>query len=176
MDYAIVYSENYLAHHGIKGQKWGVRRFQNADGTYTAAGEVRYGRSRKQADLKQDPRYKSALSASNKQGVVGDLNKATKAAKDINDSSTNIEKMHYKYKAKRMSDEKLQEEIDKMVAKQEATADRRALENRYKELKNQEVNTGREVVRDILGVAGNVTTGLTAAATLYLLARQIMNG
>lgn len=34
--------ENYLCHHGIKGQKWGVRRFQNEDGTYTAAGRERY--------------------------------------------------------------------------------------------------------------------------------------
>lgn len=32
----------YLQHHGIKGQKWGVRRFQNADGSYTAAGKKRY--------------------------------------------------------------------------------------------------------------------------------------
>lgn len=34
----------YLAHHGIKGQKWGVRRFQNPDGSYTDAGKKRYGR------------------------------------------------------------------------------------------------------------------------------------
>ena len=35
------YYTNYLEHHGIKGQKWGVRRFQNKDGTRTAAGKAR---------------------------------------------------------------------------------------------------------------------------------------
>lgn len=32
-----------LYHHGIKGQKWGVRRYQNDDGTLTAEGKERYG-------------------------------------------------------------------------------------------------------------------------------------
>lgn len=32
-----------LQHHGILGQKWGVRRFQNIDGSYTDAGRHRYG-------------------------------------------------------------------------------------------------------------------------------------
>lgn len=36
----ITHSE--LAHHGIKGQKWGVRRYQNADGSYKAGSEGRY--------------------------------------------------------------------------------------------------------------------------------------
>lgn len=34
---------NELIHYGIKGQKWGLRRFQNPDGTLTAAGKRRYG-------------------------------------------------------------------------------------------------------------------------------------
>ena len=34
---------NALYHHGIKGQKWGVRRFQNKDGSLTPAGKERYG-------------------------------------------------------------------------------------------------------------------------------------
>lgn len=33
---------NYLYHHGIKGQKWGVRRYQNSDGSLTNAGRKRY--------------------------------------------------------------------------------------------------------------------------------------
>lgn len=37
------YRTNELYHHGIKGQKWGVRRYQNPDGSLTAAGKKRYG-------------------------------------------------------------------------------------------------------------------------------------
>lgn len=41
--YYIERSDEYLAHHGVKGQKWGVRRYQNEDGTFTAEGKKRYG-------------------------------------------------------------------------------------------------------------------------------------
>lgn len=38
------YPSNYLCHYGILGQKWGIRRFQNEDGSYTPEGKDRYGK------------------------------------------------------------------------------------------------------------------------------------
>ena len=35
-------TENELVHYGIKGMKWGVRRYRNKDGTLTPAGKKRY--------------------------------------------------------------------------------------------------------------------------------------
>jgi hypothetical protein len=34
--------DTYLSHHGIKDQKWGVRRYQNKDGSLTGAGKRRF--------------------------------------------------------------------------------------------------------------------------------------
>lgn len=38
----VVNRETCLAHHGIMGQRWGIRRYQNYDGSYTSAGLKRY--------------------------------------------------------------------------------------------------------------------------------------
>jgi len=47
-------NEYELYHHGIKGQKWGVRRYQNANGTLTSAGRKRYsGKPSKQMQRAQ---------------------------------------------------------------------------------------------------------------------------
>lgn len=57
----------YLAHHGIKGQKWGVRRYQNPDGTLTEEGYRYYGiqrrKFRERDNVKDTGRRSAAASA-----------------------------------------------------------------------------------------------------------------
>ena len=46
-----LYWDNCLSHHGIKGQKWGVRRYQNYDGTLTSKGKQKKGLTDKQKKI-----------------------------------------------------------------------------------------------------------------------------
>lgn len=42
-----LYDPNYIAHHGIKGQRWGIRRYRNDDGSLTDLGKKRYANDAK---------------------------------------------------------------------------------------------------------------------------------
>lgn len=54
--------ETCLEHHGIRGMKWGVRRYQNYDGSYTQAGMKRFRKAEEAYDA-ADKRYKAAKEA-----------------------------------------------------------------------------------------------------------------
>lgn len=53
--------ESELYHHGIKGMKWGVRRYQNDDGTLTGAGKKRYADDNGEGKQNLIQRHKSKL-------------------------------------------------------------------------------------------------------------------
>ncbi|MBP5726213.1 MAG: hypothetical protein J6Y48_03980 [Clostridia bacterium] len=50
---------DYLAHYGIFGQKWGVRRYQNEDGTLTEEGKKRYNKPESENWKKSDAEHLS---------------------------------------------------------------------------------------------------------------------
>lgn len=73
---------SYLAHHGIKGQKWGVRRFQNEDGSLTPAGQKRYStispdrlRRELHSQIKQKRKEQSGNSIGASSASIGDNSK-----------------------------------------------------------------------------------------------------
>lgn len=61
----------YLVHHGIKGQRWGVRRYRNEDGSLTAAGKLRYNDdgTRKTHRQKLEEKYR-AQGKTNEQAIA----------------------------------------------------------------------------------------------------------
>ena len=78
---------NELYHFGIKGQKWGIRRYQNEDGSLTPAGKKRYGKMSN--DELQKTLYKQVKKAradqsnwSNQWNVNNTIGKNSKAVED----------------------------------------------------------------------------------------------
>lgn len=87
-------SENSLTHYGIKGQKWGVRRFQNEDGSLTSAGRKRYKsfdelKSRDEGDILAEINKKSGDTYSQK----GVSNRFKKVMKEYNKEQEEVNKL-----------------------------------------------------------------------------------
>lgn len=67
-------SEDYLMHYGVKGMKWGVRRYQNADGSLTSAGQRRLYKKVKRA--KSDNKRRELIRQHLNSEYANDRNKA----------------------------------------------------------------------------------------------------
>lgn len=91
MDY---YNNDYLMHYGVKGMKWGVRRYQSKDGSLTAKGKKRLSKDYKNLTEK-------ARAEVNKNNTSRYVDAYNKAANDMNNGM--IDKYNSDY-AKKLGD------------------------------------------------------------------------
>ena len=94
----------YLVHHGIIGQKWGIRRYQNKDGSLTKEGKAKY--------IKENGYYKSKINNSliNDAYAVGFVDKVTRQAQN----STNKKLKKYEAKKENKNTNKYDDKINKL--------------------------------------------------------------
>ena len=135
------FDSNYLAHYGILGMKWGVRRYQNADGSLTSAGKERYG---------SGERLKNAGEA---------VSKKAKTAKNIlrSDSGTRSSKALKEARRKDMDELSTQELRD--------INNRLNEEQRYLNLTRGMTSSGKKFVSEMgKNIATGIITGIAIEA------------
>lgn len=149
-------STDELYHYGIKGMKWGVRRFQNEDGSLTAKGKQRYGT--KENFEKQYPEDKKKTL-----GKVSSTIKKTGGAvdklKNINDNQIRkANEARIKKDVSQMSDQELQKIVNRLN-----------MEERYKQVMNSRAaEEGKNKVGKILEYAGTALTVGIGAVELMI--------
>ena len=96
------YNEEVLAHYGVKGMRWGVRRYQKYDGTYTKKGVARF--------KKADSDYEAAKEKAQRAKVAYKSGRATsssvKDAKgEVKVAKRKMRAIYNKLKTDKMADE-----------------------------------------------------------------------
>lgn len=188
----------FLEHHGILGQRWGRRRFQNKDGSLTTAGENRYAKKGYKQALKTKKANEKA--AARKQEILRDPKKLAKYASEFTDAELQqalrrfqtqeqIRKMSEK-PAKQMTDKqrmKLEYKQAKSLAKQKAKLEQEAAEQKQKNdlermQKQEEINQQKQEAEKktlkykleyAASVAKSVGTIVTNARNTYIMGKQL---
>lgn len=87
--------QDHLEHHGILGQRWGVRRYQNADGTLTDLGKKRYGKElRKKVNAKDRNMYKEAHVVGLSAAIKANNRNATEAREKVANDPKYVKALH----------------------------------------------------------------------------------
>lgn len=65
--------DRYISHHGVKGQKWGIRRYQNPDGSLTAEGLARLHRATDRSRMAKSKKLENTGYKTAAVGMLGTL-------------------------------------------------------------------------------------------------------
>lgn len=165
--------ENELYHYGVLGMKWGVRRYQNRDGSLTAEGKKRYNRDiAENLAKKKDSRIDTSSPDPNRwvkediersKRVIDSGSDLIRQAKSI-ERDTSSRSTKKRLNVSNMSDKELREKIN-----------RELLERQYSDMFGEEskVSRGREYARNTLEVAGNALAVGSSVLGIILAIKQL---
>ena len=160
---------NELTHWGIKGQKWGRRRYQNLDGSLTAAGRERYGSTenfdkRYEKDVKREADalkiYKHQTEETDKSvqtiKKILQTNRVNQMEKDLDDSIRD--------KVYKMSDQELREAVNRMN-----------MEERYTQVMKDRtsIEVGKTKTEKFLDLSSTVLSAATTTLTIAILMKEL---
>jgi hypothetical protein len=166
---------NEIYHHGIKGMRWGVRRYQNSDGTLTPAGKKRYDRDVRENNAKKKDNRINIDGPDAKRWVREDMERTKKTidtssglvrdAKAI-ERETRSAPVKKKMDLSNMTDQQLRERIN-----------RANLERQYNDLFGEpaqvQVSKGRKFAQDALEVGGTVLAVGSSALGIALAIKEL---
>lgn len=162
-----------LQHWGIKGMKWGVRRYQNKDGTLTAAGKKRMYREQFDMESKERKERKKYTADTNR-WVKEDMERSKSLADSGKRLSEDLKRVNDKaikntprqqLDLSNMSDKELRDQINRAF-----------LEKQYNDMFNPpQVSKGREYASQILETTGDVLA-ITGSALAVALSIKALRG
>ena len=144
--------DNELYHYGVLGMRWGIRRYQNKDGSLTKAGQKRYNKEmakvrEKNKALNNSIKTKAKLEKLDSKKK--ELKKKEKSFKNGKSASDMIKKDETSTKSKKisdMSDDELRATLNRMQLEKN-TMD---LQRQISSLNAQNVSTGRKIANTVM--------------------------
>lgn len=156
MEYGL-YQNDELYHWGVKGMRWGVRRYQNRDGTLTEAGKKRYAKELEK--LKSEEKM-----LKNKERTKAKLDKLEELRKSNDARKQNLGEDKKKSDEKKSEPPKMEKKAVKDMTTEELQARkaRLQLEKDYKDLlkqtRGEQASKGKSFVEDVLTNSGKAMT------------------
>lgn len=160
------YRIDELVHYGIKGQKWGRRKYQNKDGSLTPAGRERYG-SKENFENQYHAEQKAVLTGSKK--AVDGAKEINRASREMHNERTRKQQKKadkvveeaVRERARNMSDKELREAVNRLNMEENYT---RMMQNR------ERIDVGESKASKFMD---HTATALTVTSTALSIALAI---
>ena len=155
-----VYKDGELMHWGVPGMKWGVRRYQNKNGTLTAAGKKRYEKELEKT--KNEARIlRNRQITANKFKRLEEMKANNKVKKAELDGAAENKRLIGKKSKKASSNEPQKKTVREMSNDEiRAKIERIELENRLKSLTPEKVSVGKKFVSAMADVGKNAAQSI----------------